>query len=80
MTSSSVPEEFGDLWSGDRERQNAAHAAMMRATGEPVPWAYEVGDDRGRRQVPAHVRDLVASMTASAGGPAATLATCPAMA
>lgn len=77
MTSSSVPEEFGDLWSGDRERQNAAHAAMMRATGG---WAYEVGDDRGRRQVPAHVRDLVASMTASAGGPAAALATCPAMA
>jgi hypothetical protein len=42
---STAPQEFADLWSADRARQNAAYEEMMRATGEPVPWAYEVWDE-----------------------------------
>ncbi|MEU8250435.1 hypothetical protein [Nonomuraea sp. NPDC048916] len=45
MTSVSVPEGFGDLWSENRDRQNAAYDEMMKATGDPVPWAYEVWDE-----------------------------------
>ncbi|WP_218010944.1 hypothetical protein [Herbidospora mongoliensis] len=45
MTSTgAVPDRFGDLWSKERDRQNAAYTAMMRATGHPVSWAYEVWD------------------------------------
>jgi hypothetical protein len=40
-----MPVTFGDLWSKDRERQNAAYEHFMEATGEPVPWAYEVWDE-----------------------------------
>ncbi|WP_196443172.1 hypothetical protein [Planomonospora sp. ID67723] len=45
MTSSSAPQGFSDLWSKDRERRNAAYEEMMQATGDPVPWAYEVWDE-----------------------------------
>ncbi|WP_248961979.1 hypothetical protein [Sphaerisporangium perillae] len=45
MTSSSVPEGFSDLWSKDRERQNAAYEQTMKATGDPVAWAYAVWDE-----------------------------------
>ncbi|MEV0593209.1 hypothetical protein [Nonomuraea cavernae] len=45
MTSVPAPEGFGDLWTDDRDRQNAAYDAMMKATSDPVPWAYTVWDD-----------------------------------
>ncbi|TMR94816.1 hypothetical protein [Nonomuraea basaltis] len=45
VISSSAPQGFSDLWSEDRERQNAAYEEMMKATGEPVSWAYEVWDE-----------------------------------
>ncbi|GAA2376334.1 hypothetical protein GCM10010404_35210 [Nonomuraea africana] len=45
VTSSSAPQEFSDLWSKNRERQNAGYEEMMRVTGNPVPWAYEVWDE-----------------------------------
>ncbi|GAB1820624.1 hypothetical protein [Herbidospora sp. RD11066] len=42
---SAIPDQFGDLWSKERDRQNAAYTATMRATERPVPWAYQVWDD-----------------------------------
>ncbi|MGJ6967412.1 hypothetical protein ACSDR0_36390 [Streptosporangium sp. G11] len=45
MSSSSAPQGFSELWSKNRERQNAAYEEMMRATGDPVPWAYAVWDE-----------------------------------
>lgn len=34
-----------DLWSADREAQNAAFAHILKATDRPVDWAYEIWDD-----------------------------------
>ncbi|GAA0379729.1 hypothetical protein Acor_01190 [Acrocarpospora corrugata] len=42
MASDPVPDAFSDLWSKERDRQNAAYDAMMRTTAQPVPWAYDV--------------------------------------
>lgn len=39
-----VPSMFADLWTADRERQNAAYTSMMAATAAPVPWAPDVWD------------------------------------
>ncbi len=40
-----VPANYDDLWSKDREAQNAAYTALLVATAEPVDWAYSVWDD-----------------------------------
>jgi hypothetical protein len=40
-----LPENFADLWSADRSRQNQAFHHVLDATREPVDWAYEVWDD-----------------------------------
>lgn len=39
-----VPANFADLWSTNRELQNQAYHDMLEATSSPVDWAYEVWD------------------------------------
>ena len=34
-----------DLRSPDQSRQNHAFQALLKATDDPVPWAYEIWDD-----------------------------------
>ena len=42
---SAVPEDFGDLWSSDRERQGSAFQQVMEITKQPVDWASAVWDE-----------------------------------
>jgi hypothetical protein len=39
------PSEFADLWSKDRDLQNAAFYSVIDATDQPVAWAYDVWDE-----------------------------------
>jgi hypothetical protein len=39
------PARMEDLRSADKDRQNAAFAALEETTQEPVDWAYEIWDD-----------------------------------
>jgi len=39
------PTEFADLWSKDRDLQNAAFYSVIDATDQPVAWAYDVWDE-----------------------------------
>jgi hypothetical protein len=39
------PAEFADLWTEDRDLQNAAFYSVIAATDQPVPWAYDVWDE-----------------------------------
>jgi hypothetical protein len=40
-----IPKNFANLWGADRQLQNEAFHHVMKVTGEPVDWAYEVWDD-----------------------------------
>jgi hypothetical protein len=40
-----TPGEFADLWSEDRDLQNAAFTSAITATDEQVAWAYDVWDE-----------------------------------
>lgn len=40
-----VPAGFSDIWSTDRQAQNAAYTSVLAATAVPVDWAYDVWDD-----------------------------------
>jgi hypothetical protein len=44
-TAASVPEHFGDLWSGDAQVQGQAFQTFLALTAEPVSWAYAVWDE-----------------------------------
>jgi hypothetical protein len=40
-----VPANYPDIWSTDRQAQNAAYGAVLAAAANPVDWAYDVWDD-----------------------------------
>jgi len=40
-----VPANYKDLWSKDRDAQNAAYNNVLAAAALPVDWAYSVWDD-----------------------------------
>lgn len=42
---STVPANFGDLWSTDRALQNQAYNEILQITSTPVDWAYAVWDE-----------------------------------
>jgi hypothetical protein len=37
--------QLADVWGADRQRQNAAYAALMEATTVSAPWAHDVWDE-----------------------------------
>jgi hypothetical protein len=39
------PAEFADLWSEDRDLQNAAFTSVIASTDQPVAWAYDVWEE-----------------------------------
>lgn len=45
MMSGSIPENFVDLWSANRDLQNKAFSEVLAVTDHPVGWAYEVWDE-----------------------------------
>lgn len=40
-----IPVNFQDLWSSDRERQNQAFSDVLKATASRVDWAYDVWNE-----------------------------------
>ena len=37
--------DLNNLWSHDRQLQNKAFTAILKATDKPVDWAYEAWDE-----------------------------------
>jgi hypothetical protein len=40
-----IPKNIADLWCSDRSLQNDAFHHIMKITGKPVAWAYDIWDD-----------------------------------
>lgn len=40
-----LPANFRDLWSSDRDLQNKAYYHVLSVTADPVDWAYDVWDE-----------------------------------
>lgn len=64
---STVQQHLDDLHSGDNDRRNAAYAALMQATSQPVDWAYDIWDEivRSLSDEDNHVRAIAAQVLAN---------------
>ncbi|HET6381384.1 MAG TPA: hypothetical protein VFH63_10215 [candidate division Zixibacteria bacterium] len=60
------PDAYADLWSTDRDRQNAAYGQVLAAAEGEAPWAYEVWDDVVQHLAAAdnHDRSIAAQLLA----------------
>ena len=64
MMNNTIREQLENLRSEDRQLQNQAFTAVLKATDKPVDWAYEAWDDlvRDLRHKDNHVRAIAAQV------------------